>query len=200
MRLARAYPAERLEAACRRALAIGTFSYKSVKSVLSTGLGQAGAGEQRSLSQPTTLASVDRTTTPTPTTERGADDHATLDLLNELRPAGMPQAFEEQPGMPDIGELAFEDPGIPATFRDDQPSWNRAAGLVSVREQYEQDRRLAHSIPMDRLGGHLPGLLTEALRSTVFKSMDWAGAIDGRRDENTGGAARRSRPADPVGR
>ena len=33
-----------------------------------------------------------------------------------------------------------------------------------------------------------------------LKTMDRAGAIDGRRDENTGGAARRSRPADPVGR
>ena len=75
-------------------------------------------------------------------------------------------------------------PGIWGTFRHDQPSWNRAAGPVPVREQCEQDRRLAHSNPMDRLGGHLPGLLTEALRSTVFKTMDRAGAIDGRRDEN----------------
>ena len=33
----------------------------------------------------------------------------TLDLLHELRLAGMAQAFEEQLAMPDIGELAFED-------------------------------------------------------------------------------------------
>ena len=33
----------------------------------------------------------------------------TLDLPHELRLAGMAQAFEEQLGMPDIGELAFED-------------------------------------------------------------------------------------------
>ena len=33
----------------------------------------------------------------------------TLDLLHELRLPGMTQAFEEQRGMPDIDELAFED-------------------------------------------------------------------------------------------
>ena len=33
----------------------------------------------------------------------------TLDLLHELRLAGMAQAFEEQFAMPDIGELAFND-------------------------------------------------------------------------------------------
>ena len=33
----------------------------------------------------------------------------TLDLLHELRLAGMAQAFEEQLAMPDIGELAFDD-------------------------------------------------------------------------------------------
>ena len=33
----------------------------------------------------------------------------TLDLLHELRLAGMAQAFEEQLAMPDIAELAFED-------------------------------------------------------------------------------------------
>ena len=33
----------------------------------------------------------------------------TLDLLHELRLAGMAQAFEEQLAMPDIGDLAFED-------------------------------------------------------------------------------------------
>ncbi len=52
MRLARAYPAERMEAACRRALDNGMLSYKSVKSILSTGLDQANAGEQRSLDLP----------------------------------------------------------------------------------------------------------------------------------------------------
>ena len=58
MRLARAYPAERVEAACRRALDIGALSYKSVKTILSTGLDQAGAGEQRSLSLSTDHAHV----------------------------------------------------------------------------------------------------------------------------------------------
>ncbi len=42
--LLRAYGAERLEAACRRALDIGTLSYGSVKSILATGLDQDGFG------------------------------------------------------------------------------------------------------------------------------------------------------------
>ena len=58
MRLARAYPAERMEAACRRALDIGAHSYKSVKTILTAGLDQADPGEQRSLSLPTDHAHV----------------------------------------------------------------------------------------------------------------------------------------------
>ena len=50
--LLRAYGAERLEAACRRALDIGTLSYKSVKSILATGLDQAGDDQQYTLSLP----------------------------------------------------------------------------------------------------------------------------------------------------
>jgi transposase len=38
MRLARRYPAERVEAACTRALAVNACSYRSVKSILETGL------------------------------------------------------------------------------------------------------------------------------------------------------------------
>ena len=40
MRLARAYPTERVEAACHRALSIGALSYSSVNSILKTGLDQ----------------------------------------------------------------------------------------------------------------------------------------------------------------
>ena len=58
MRLARAYPAERMEAACRRALDIGAHSYKSVKTILSAGLDQADDGDQRSLSLPADHAHV----------------------------------------------------------------------------------------------------------------------------------------------
>ena len=49
--LLRAYGAERLEAACRHALDIGTLSYGSVNSILSTGRDQAAA-EQHELSLP----------------------------------------------------------------------------------------------------------------------------------------------------
>ncbi len=58
MRLVGAYPAERMEAACRRALKIGTLSYKSVKSILSTGLDQTNPGEQHSLDLPDDHAHV----------------------------------------------------------------------------------------------------------------------------------------------
>ena len=39
-RLARAYPKDRLEAACARALAVRGYSYRSVKSILEKGLDQ----------------------------------------------------------------------------------------------------------------------------------------------------------------
>ena len=90
MRLARAYPAERLEAACRRALDIGAVSYKSVNTILVAGLDQADESAQRSLSLPVDHAHV-----------RGPDylrqlpqrkgvvtnmlRQPTLDLLHELR-------------------------------------------------------------------------------------------------------------------
>jgi transposase len=45
-RLGETYGTERLEAACRRALALQSFSYRSVKSILESGL------EQKSLSSP----------------------------------------------------------------------------------------------------------------------------------------------------
>ena len=40
MRLCKHYSPERVERACRRALAIGALSYKSVKSILKSGLDQ----------------------------------------------------------------------------------------------------------------------------------------------------------------
>ena len=47
-----------MEAACRRALDIGTLSYKSVKSILATGLDQADNDEQHTLSLPAEHAHV----------------------------------------------------------------------------------------------------------------------------------------------
>ena len=58
MKLLRAYSAERLEAACRRALDIGTLSYGSVKSILATGLDQTGNDEQHTLSLPAEHAHI----------------------------------------------------------------------------------------------------------------------------------------------
>ena len=55
--LLRGYGARRLEAACRHALDIGAPSYKSVKSILSTGRDQAAA-EQRELSLPGRHANI----------------------------------------------------------------------------------------------------------------------------------------------
>ena len=52
MNLLRAYSAERLEAACRHALDIGTLSYSSVKSILATGRDRTEAAEQHELSLP----------------------------------------------------------------------------------------------------------------------------------------------------
>ena len=55
--LLRAYGAERLEAACRHALGIGTLTYGSVKSILATGRDQAAA-EQHELSLPDQHANI----------------------------------------------------------------------------------------------------------------------------------------------
>ncbi len=51
MRLLRTYPPERLDAACRRALKFRTLSYRSIKSILATGLDQAD-DEQPDLALP----------------------------------------------------------------------------------------------------------------------------------------------------
>jgi transposase len=50
--LAKAYPKERVEAACARALEIGAFSYRSVKSILEKGL------DQVPLQKPSTTTSI----------------------------------------------------------------------------------------------------------------------------------------------
>jgi transposase len=42
LRLGERYGAERLEAACQRALRLGAYSYRSVRSILETGLDRAG--------------------------------------------------------------------------------------------------------------------------------------------------------------
>lgn len=57
MALLRGYGAERLEAACRHALDIGTLSYGSVKSILATGRDRAAA-EQHELSLPSRHANI----------------------------------------------------------------------------------------------------------------------------------------------
>lgn len=58
MRLVRAYSTERLEAACRQALVIGTVSYRSVKSIFATGRGQTAAAAQHTLSLPAQHAHI----------------------------------------------------------------------------------------------------------------------------------------------
>ena len=47
MRLGRRYTGERLEAACRRALALSSYSYRTVKNILSAGLDRAVLEEDR---------------------------------------------------------------------------------------------------------------------------------------------------------
>jgi hypothetical protein len=46
MRLGKSYGAERLEAACQRALTLGTCSYKSIESMLKRGLDQRPLPQQ----------------------------------------------------------------------------------------------------------------------------------------------------------
>ena len=58
MRLGKTYGDARLEAACRRALAIGTCSYQSIESILKNGLDRQVLPEQITLSLPTEHANV----------------------------------------------------------------------------------------------------------------------------------------------
>ena len=51
LRLGQGYTEQRLEAACNRALAIGTVSYRSIKSILENGLDQRPLPEQEKQSK-----------------------------------------------------------------------------------------------------------------------------------------------------
>ncbi len=58
MRLAKIYGDERLEAACRRALSIGTYRYQSVKSILKNSLDKAPLPEKNTRREPITHANI----------------------------------------------------------------------------------------------------------------------------------------------
>ena len=73
----------------------------------------------------------------------------TLDLLHELRLAGMAQAFEEQTAMPDIAELSFED----------------RLSLLLEREKTEREQRR-----YQRLKGHAKLHLDAAIEDINFKA------------------------------
>lgn len=53
MKLARSYPAERVEAACGRAHRIGALNYRSVKSILSSGVDRLPLPSELPLRLPT---------------------------------------------------------------------------------------------------------------------------------------------------
>ena len=73
----------------------------------------------------------------------------TLDLLHELRLAGMAQAFEEQAAMPDIAELSFED----------------RLSLLLEREKTEREQRR-----YQRLKGHAKLHLDATIEDINFKA------------------------------
>lgn len=52
MRLSKSYGDERLEAACQRALLLGTHRYKSIESILKSGLDKRPLPQQQELSLP----------------------------------------------------------------------------------------------------------------------------------------------------
>ena len=109
LRLGKTFGEDRLEAACRRALAFSTFSYQSVKSILKTGLD----------SQP-----LPETQPPQPALEhsnlRGADYftcagelscsvNQTLEKLHSMRLTGLAEALTQQLEDPDSSVLSFEE-------------------------------------------------------------------------------------------
>ena len=73
----------------------------------------------------------------------------TLDLLRELRLAGMAQAFQEQTAMPDIAELSFED----------------RLSLLLEREKTDREQRR-----YQRLKGHAKLHLDATIEDLNFKA------------------------------
>ena len=73
----------------------------------------------------------------------------TLDLLHELRLAGMAQAFQEQTAMPDLGELSFED----------------RLSLLLEREKTDREQRR-----YQRLKGHAKLHLDATIEDLNFKA------------------------------
>ena len=96
IRLGRRYGSERVEAACRRALAIQSYSYRSVKSILKNGLDGAAAYPDHHPDYP---CAATRTCAAPPIT---VDEEAlmlttpTLDKLRTLGLTAMAAAFAEQ--------------------------------------------------------------------------------------------------------
>ena len=103
MGLAKKYGPQRLEAACERALALRSFSYSSVASMLKHGLDHCPRGPLGPT--PCTATSGARTTT----TRRSMLTHSTIEGLKTLRLPAMASGLLEQREHPDYHELSFED-------------------------------------------------------------------------------------------
>jgi hypothetical protein len=108
IRLAKVYTLERLETACDLAMDGQATSYKSVKSILTTGLDQ----QPRNIpcrSPHRLLMTIFAAAIITIEEERHMLHHPTLEKLQTLRLAGMLKALNEQQQMPDINSLGFEE-------------------------------------------------------------------------------------------
>jgi len=113
MRLGQRYGEARLEAACRRAIAIGACSYKSLESILKHDLDR----QPLPVPPPAEPMAIDPRNIRGPQHDRSSLRHRrsimlihpTLETLKTLKLTGMGQALSEQLEMPDIAELSFEE-------------------------------------------------------------------------------------------
>ena len=112
LNLARRYGHTRLEAACHRAVHIGSPSYRSIASILNSGLDRAeldDTGEQRGTAAARQCPRPRLLPLTHPTRREPMLTQQTLDKLDTLRLSGMREAFEQQLAQPATHELAFEE-------------------------------------------------------------------------------------------
>ena len=157
IRLADRYGAERLEAACARALAVRAFSYRSVESILRHGLDRQPLPASPTPCPPprtTTCAAratTDERTPPCSTTPPSTDSHA-------LRLPAMARGLLEQREHPDYDSLGFEERlGMLVDRELTERQNRRLAADAEGRPAAHRRRGRGHRLPPAPGPGPLPG-------------------------------------------
>ena len=109
LRLEKAYDADRLEAACQRALYIKATSYRSVASILKSGLDKKQALEREDESPPLRHTNIRGAEYTHHRKEKKMLTHPTEDKLKAMKLWGMAKALEEQTATSGTNSLSFDE-------------------------------------------------------------------------------------------